>query len=129
MCSPCAPVFGEHNGARLLALTPRPLIVARMQPISLADRDALERRFDGPIPHHLLSHGTEREHMIDHHRAMIRFSEVRIQDFTASLARLRAAPQAPGLEAWIARTVAIIREHVCEKRRHEEDLAALLAER
>ena len=37
-------------------------------------RDRLERRFDGPIPPQLLATGTERDHMIDHHRAMIRFS-------------------------------------------------------
>lgn len=87
----------------------------------------LERRFDGPIPPRLLSNKTERELMIDHHRAMIRFSSVRVADFTASLARLKAAPPAPGRDAWIARTEGIIRDHSAEKRRHEEDLAALLA--
>lgn len=87
----------------------------------------LERRFDGPIPPRLLSGKTERELMIDHHRAMIRFSAVRIADFSASLARLETIPHAPGLSAWIARTKAILRDHAAEKRRHEEDLAALLA--
>ncbi len=94
-----------------------------------APRDHLERRFDGPIPPQLLATGTERDHMIDHHRAMIRFSGIRIADFTASLARLKTAPPAPGLEDWIARTEAAICDHECEKRRHEEYLAALLAQR
>ena len=88
----------------------------------------LERRFDGPIPPRLLSGKTERELMADHHRAMIRFSAVRIADFTASLARLKAGPQFPGAAAWISRTEAIIRDHEAEQARHEEDLAALLAE-
>lgn len=91
--------------------------------------DDLERRFDGPVPRQLLANGTERDLMIAHHRAMIRFSGVRILDFTESLARLRALAPSPGLSDWIARTEAIIREHACEKRRHEQDLAALLAER
>jgi hypothetical protein len=86
----------------------------------------LERRFDGPIPPRLLSGKTERQLMIDHHRAMIRFSAVRILDFTASLARLEAGPQTPGNTAWIARTRAIIADHGAEKSRHETDLAALL---
>ena len=92
------------------------------------DLDALERRFDGPIPRPLLANGTERDLMIGHHRAMIRFSDVRIADFTDSLARLKRAPPSPGLAAWIVRTEATIREHACEKCRHEKDLAALLAE-
>lgn len=96
--------------------------------MDLAALNDLERRFDGPIPRQLLANKVERAHMIDHHRAMIRFSDVRIADFTASLARLKSAPPAPGLAAWLSRTEAIIREHECEKRRHEEDLAALLAE-
>jgi hypothetical protein len=87
----------------------------------------LERRFDGPIPPRLLSGATERELMIDHHRAMIRFSAMRITDFTESLARLRAGAQAPGTGVWIARTEAIIADHTAEKARHEGDLAALLA--
>ena len=89
----------------------------------------LERRFDGPIPPRLRSTKTERDLMIDHHRAMIRFSAVRIEDFAGSLARLKAAPPAPGLDSWITRTEAIIRDHTAEKLRHEADLAALLAER
>ena len=64
--------------------------------------------------------------MIDHHRAMIRFSTGRIADFTASLARLRAGLQSPGADAWIARTVAIIKDHEAEKMRHEIDLSTLL---
>lgn len=93
-----------------------------------ATLDTLERRFDGPIPRPLLAGQTGRELMIGHHRAMIRFSTARIIDFTDSLARLARAPPAPGLAAWIARTEDTIREHKAEKRRHEEDLAALLAE-
>lgn len=58
---------------------------------------------------------------------MIRFNAVRIVDFTDSLARLKSAAPAPGLGAWISRTEAIIREHENEKRRHEDDLATLLA--
>lgn len=88
----------------------------------------LERRFDGPIPPRLLSGKTERELMIDHHRAMIRFSAVRIGDFTESLARLKRSPQTPGTLAWIARTQAIIADHAAEQARHQDDLAALLAE-
>lgn len=88
----------------------------------------LERRFDGPIPPRLLSGKTERELMIDHHRAMIRFSIVRIGDFTESLARLRHGPQTPGTLAWITRTQAIIADHTAEKARHQDDLVALLAE-
>jgi hypothetical protein len=87
----------------------------------------LERRFDGPIPPRLLSGKTERQLMIDHHRAMIRFSAVRIIDFSDSLARLKSGPQAPGVHAWIARTIGIIADHGTEKARHEADLAALLA--
>ncbi|MHB1204618.1 MAG: hypothetical protein ACYCZX_03545 [Rhodospirillaceae bacterium] len=86
----------------------------------------LERRFDGPIPPRLLSGKTERQLMIDHHRAMIRFSSVRILDFTESLARLEAGAKPPGTDAWIARTRAIIADHAAEKARHETDLAALL---
>ncbi|MBX7200151.1 MAG: hypothetical protein K1X51_12350 [Rhodospirillaceae bacterium] len=96
--------------------------------MDLAALDALERRFDGPIPRALLANKAERDLMIGHHRAMIRFSTVRIIDFTESLARLVCAPPAPGLAAWIARTEATIREHEAEKRRHKDDLAALLAE-
>lgn len=96
-----------------------------MHPIPYAD---LERRFDGPIPPRLLCGKSETELMIDHHRAMIRFSSVRIGDFTASLARLECGPPAPGHDAWIARTEAILRDHEAEKRRHEDDLAALLAQ-
>lgn len=107
-----------------LALLRRPPTLPAM---SIPYED-LERRFDGPIPPRLLSNKTERELMMDHHRAMIRFSTVRIADFSASLARLTAQAPAPGLEAWIARTAAIIRDHEAEKRRHEEDLAALLAD-
>lgn len=91
------------------------------------DIEALERRFDGPIPRQLLANKTERDLMADHHRAMIRFSAVRIADFTGSLARLKNAAPAPGIAAWISRTEAIIREHENEKHHHEEDLAALLA--
>lgn len=87
----------------------------------------LERRFDGPIPPRLLSGKSERELMIDHHRVMIRFSAVRIIDFTESLARLKAGPRTPGTAAWIARTEAIIADHEAEKTRHHADLAALLA--
>lgn len=97
--------------------------------MDLAALDDLERRFDGPIPRQLLADGTERDLMIAHHRAMIRFSGVRIVDFTDSLARLKNTPPSPGLGDWITRTEAIIRDHECEKRRHERDLAALLAER
>ena len=86
----------------------------------------LERRFDGPIPPRLLSAKTERQLLIDHHRAMIRFSTGRITDFTASLARLRAGPQSSGADAWIARTLAIIKDHEVEKMRHEIDLSTLL---
>ena len=87
----------------------------------------LERRFDGPIPPRLLSGKTERQLMIDHHRAMIRFSAVRITDFTESLARLEAGPKTPANTAWIARTRAIIADHAAEKARHETDLALLAA--
>ncbi len=87
----------------------------------------LERRFDGPIPPRLRSTKTERDLMIDHHRAMIRFSAVRISDFTESLARLKAGQQTPGTRAWIARTEAIIADHAAETARHQDDLAALLS--
>ena len=92
----------------------------------LVRREALERRFDGPIPAHLLQPKTERELMIDHHRAMIRFSEVRLQDFAAALTKLKAGPQGPATRVWIARTVAILADHQAEKERHERDLNALL---
>lgn len=87
----------------------------------------LERRFDGPIPPRLLSGKTDRELMIDHHRAMVRFSAVRISDFTDSLARLKAGVQTPGTQAWIARTEAIIADHTAEAARHQDDLVALLS--
>ena len=105
---------------------PRAMDLVAPLPIS---RDDLERRFDGPIPRQLLANKTERDLMIDHHRAMIRFGGVRIADFTESLTRLKRARPSPGLDAWIARTEAIIREHERDRHRHEMDLAALLTAR
>ena len=92
---------------------------------ALRGREELERRFDGPIPAHVLQPKTERELMTDHHRAMIRFSEVRLRDFAESLAKLKAGPQGPATGVWIARTVAILADHQAEKERHQRDLDAL----
>lgn len=93
---------------------------------TLLRREALERRFDGPIPAHLLSPKSEREHMADHHRAMIRYSQVRIGDFEESLTKLRALPDSDETKAiWIARTLGNITDHRRELGRHEAELAAL----
>ncbi|MGZ6195472.1 MAG: hypothetical protein ACXWML_09600 [Candidatus Binataceae bacterium] len=90
--------------------------------------EALERRFDGPIPEYVSQPLTERAAMIGHHRAMIRFSEVRLGDFAEALAKLKAGPQGPATAVWIARTVAILADHQGEKERHERALDALLRE-
>ena len=91
------------------------------------NRDELERRFDGPIPQHLLRAQSEHEFQSGHHRAMIRFSEARIQDFTDSLQRLLASPSTSDRETWIARTRAIITDHEAEIARHRQALIDLLA--
>lgn len=51
----------------------------------------LERRFDGPIPTHLLLGKTEAELMADHHKAMVRFHRVRVTDYAEALAKLDPA--------------------------------------
>jgi hypothetical protein len=95
---------------------------------ALIRREDLERRFDGPIPPQLLEPKSERTLMIEHHRAMIRFSDTRLQDFAQALMKLKTGPQGPATEAWIARTVAILADHQAEKERHQRDLAALVCE-
>lgn len=96
----------------------------------LTRQDALELRFNGPIPAHLKSGKTEAQHMMDHHRCMIRFSQVRVSDFTESLERLldrkEKFPDEIGLDAWISRTRKTIQEHRNELERHQEDLAVLM---
>ncbi len=91
------------------------------------DLRALEARFDGPIPEHLLSGKTEAQLMADHHRAMIRFHDVRLADFTDALAKLEARPESdPAKAPWIASTAATLRFHRDQRARHETDLANLL---
>ena len=91
---------------------------------------ALEARFDGPIPQHLLTEKTEAELMADHHRAMIRFHDVRHADFSDALARLEERPDSdPAKAPWIASTRATLRFHREQSARHEADLAELLQPR
>lgn len=99
-------------------------------PLSSADRTALEQRFDGAIPAHLLETRTAQELQAGHHRAMIRFSEVRVKDFTESLAKLEAMTDAqqPGRSAWIERTKQNIAYHAAEIEQHQAALAALMPE-
>jgi hypothetical protein len=95
--------------------------------LSAAERNALELKYDGRIPAHLLNSKTAVELELGHHQAMIRFSETRIVDFTESLARLVAGPQGPGIAAWIDRTRATIADHRADKARHEAAIAELVA--
>ena len=92
----------------------------------LLNGEALERRFDGPIPDYVANPKAETAAMVDHHRAMIRFSEGRLRDFAGSLAKLKAGPQGDSTRAWIIRTLAIIADHKADKERHEHALQALL---
>ncbi|MHB1207307.1 MAG: hypothetical protein ACYCZX_17185 [Rhodospirillaceae bacterium] len=58
--------------------------------VSTAERTALELKYDGAIPAHLLETRAAVDLEIGHHRAIIRFSEARTKDFTESLGRLLA---------------------------------------
>jgi hypothetical protein len=93
-------------------------------PLSATARAALELRFDGAIPAHLLCTETQAELEAGHHVAMIRFYDVRIDDFTASLNRLLAGPQGPGIQAWIDRTRGTINDHLMERAKHAAALTA-----
>ena len=89
-------------------------------------RTALELKYDSTIPAHLLGTRTALELQAGHHRAMIRFSQERLADFTASLARLEARADYPGRAEWIAATKANIADHAGEIERHAAALAALI---
>ena len=96
-------------------------------PLTLSVRNALEARFDQRIPAHLLETRTNPEMQADHHRAMIRFAEGRIADFSQSLEKLEAAVDFPARAAWIDRTKATIADHQAELAHHEAALDALVS--
>lgn len=97
--------------------------------MTLTTRTALELKYDGAIPAHLLETRTSAELAAGHHRSMIRFSETRVRDFTESLAKLEAEkaqrPHDTGLDTWIERAKANIADHQGDIDRHQAALAAL----
>jgi hypothetical protein len=118
-------VGGCRRLAHSLAMIDRAISYAEGE---LLKREELERRFDGPIPAHVLEPKSERALLIDHHRAMIRFGEGRLRDFAEALCRLKNGPQGPVIDVWIARTIAILADHQAEKERHQRALDTLLRE-
>jgi hypothetical protein len=86
----------------------------------------IDLKYDGAIPAHLMRTETALDLEIGHHRAMIRFSEGRVRDFTESLSRLLARTQDAGTMAWVARTYQIIAEHKADIATHQAALAALV---
>lgn len=85
-------------------------------------RAALELKYDGAIPAHLMETRTQEELQAGHHRAMIRFSETRVRDFSESLARLVSGPDFNGRAVWIERTRANIADHQADIARHQAAL-------
>src|ERR1051326_3661432 len=93
--------------------------------ISLEQRAALEQKYDGRIPAHLLNPMSDAEVAASHHRGMIRYSESRIRDFSEALAKLPAQAPSETRDLWISHTRKCIADHEAELARHRAALAAV----
>lgn len=94
--------------------------------ISLARHRELERRFDGPVPSHLLEHRTAQAIMADNHYALVRYHRQRVTDFTIGLERLHALPPSdPAKIPWTIQNEKILAHHHAEVAKHEAALREL----
>lgn len=85
----------------------------------------LERRFDGPIPPYLLHPKTERELYIGHHRAVVRYCDMRIADFEASTAKLLQDPPSEHRDLWLRHNAKCVAETIAYAEPHRAALREL----
>lgn len=89
----------------------------------IARIDELHRRFDGPVPAHLLHPKTEAELQAGHHASMIRYCDQRIADYTAALAKIEGWADSETKTIWLRSTRENLEDMRRTKARHEAELA------